>query len=248
MAKGRPQNRPVIRSLWIGGVLLLLAVTTFLVVLRTPAPKPMARDRFESKVTGFERLDRTNPPPRNPILFVGSSSIEKWPDLQAAFPGRPVLNRGVSSFKLEDLLHFFDRLILPYRPAVVIVYGGDNDLDAGLSIDATLALYREFLDRVDRAFPGTPVVLLAVKASPKRIQQLDLQMELNRRLVELTRTRTRTEYVDTFTPLVDTVGRPEPRWFLEDQLHLNAEAYTLWNQSLRPILARCLDGPSSVKP
>ncbi len=227
----------------MGGVLLLLAATTFLVVRRTPAPRPMTSDRFESKVAGFERLDRTNPPPRNPILFVGSSSIEKWPNLQAAFPGQPVLNRGVSSFKLEDLLHFFDRLILPYRPAVVIVYGGDNDLDAGLSIDATLALYREFLGRVDRAFPGTPVVLLAVKASPKRIRQLDLQVALNSRLAELAQSRPMTEWVDTFAPLVDTAGRPDPKWFLEDQLHLNTQAYALWNQSLRPVLARYLDKP-----
>jgi lysophospholipase L1-like esterase len=184
----------------------------------------------------------------NPILFVGSSSIEKWPALQAAFPGGPVLNRGVSSFKLEDLLHFFDRLILPYRPALVVLYGGDNDLDAGLSVNATLALYQEFLSRVDRVFPGTPVVLLAVKASPKRIQQLALQMELNRRLVDLARSRPRTEWVDTFTPLLDTAGRPDTKWFLDDHLHLNTEGYALWNQSLRPVLARCLENPAPAKP
>jgi len=239
----------VTRRLGIAGVLLLaLSVTTVLVVRRPPAPRPIATHRFESKVAGFEGQDRTHPAPRDPVLFVGSSSIEKWPELQAAFPGRPVLNRGVSSFQLEDLLHFFNRLVLPYRPAAVVLYGGDNDLDAGLSVEATLALYQEFLRRVDQALPGTPVVLLAVKASPKRIQQLDLQMELNRRLVDLARSRPRTEWVDTFTPLIDMAGRPDPRWFLDDHLHLNTAAYALWNQGLRPVIDRCLEKPTPATP
>lgn len=238
----------MIRRLGIAGVLLLSVVTAFLVARTAPAPNPITNHRFESKVTGFESYDRAHPAPRNPILFVGSSSIEKWPDLKAAFPGQPVLNRGISGSKIEDLLHFFDRLVLPYRPAVVVLYGGDNDLDAGLSVEGTLTLYREFLGRVDRAFPGTPVVLLAVKASPKRIQQLNLQVDLNRRLVELARSRPRTEFLDTFTPLIDAAGRPDPKWFLEDQLHLNASAYTVWNEILRPVLARILESPSPTKP
>lgn len=217
---------------------MLSAMATVLVACRPPAPKPAAPHRFESKVAGFEAQDRTHAAPQKAILFVGSSSIEKWPDLRSAFPGHPVLNRGISSFKLEDLLHFFDRLVAPYHPGVVVLYGGDNDLDAGLSVEATLSLYREFLGRLDRAFRGTPVVLLAVKASPKRIQQLGLQVDLNRRLVELARSRPRTVYVDTFTPLVDAAGRPDPRWFLADELHLNAGAYAVWNECLRPVLAR----------
>lgn len=223
-------------------ILLLSAAATILVACRPAAPKATAPHRFESKVAGYEAHDRTNAAPRAPILFVGSSSIEKWPDLGSAFPGRRALNRGISSSQLEDLLHFFDRLILPYQPGVVVLYGGDNDLNAGLSVETTLSLYREFLGRMDRAFPGTPVVLLAVKASPKRIQQLGLQKDLNRRLVELARSRPRTEYVDTFTPLVDGAGLPDPRWFLEDMLHLNAGGYSVWNECLRPTLARLQDG------
>lgn len=232
------QTQPVIRRPGIAVLLMLSAVATVLMAYRPPAPKPAAPHRFESKIADFEAQDRTHAAPQKPILFVGSSSIEKWPDLELAFPDRRVLNRGISSFKLEDLLHFFDRLIVPYHPGVVVLYGGDNDLDAGLSVEATLSLYREFLGRVDRVFPGTPVVLLAVKASPKRIQQLGLQMDLNRRLVELAGSRPRTEYVDTFTPLVDAAGRPDPRWFLADELHPNAGAYSVWNECLRPILAR----------
>jgi lysophospholipase L1-like esterase len=91
-------------------------------------------------------------------------------------------------------------------------------------------------------------VLLAVKASPKRIQQLDLQMELNRRLVDLARSRPRTEWVDTFTPLIDMAGRPDPRWFLDDHLHLNTAAYALWNQGLRPVIDRCLEKPTPATP
>ena len=234
----------MIRRLGIAGILLLSAMTTFLVACDPPAVKPAAPHRFESKVAGFEAQDRTNATTRDPILFVGSSSIEKWPDLQAAFPEQPILNRGISGSKLEELLHFFDRLVVHCHPGIIVLYGGDNDLDAGLSVEATASLYREFLTRVDRALPKTPVVLLGVKASPKRIQQLELQMDLNRRLMELARSQPRTEYIDTFTPLLTAAGKPDARWFLDDQLHLNAEAYTVWNKILRPVLNRLLENPT----
>ena len=229
-------------------LLVIVSVVSVFGLRRTPVRKPSTPDPFEAKVARFEALDRTNRPPRSPILFVGSSSIEKWPTLQTAFPGEAVLNRGVSSFKLKDLLRYFDRIVLPYQPGKVVLYGGDNDIDAGLSVEATLALYREFLDRLDRAFPGTPVLLLAVKASPKRIQQLALQVELNRRLVDLAKARPRTDWVDTFSPLNDASGRPDPRWFLDDQLHLNAQGYGLWNEVLRPVLARRPGNPNPKTP
>ncbi|MFM7818734.1 MAG: hypothetical protein ACKPGI_17460, partial [Verrucomicrobiota bacterium] len=121
----------MIRRPGIAVLLLMSAVATVLLACRPTAPKPAVPHRFESKVAGFEAHDRTHAIPRDPILFVGSSSIEKWPDLGLVFPDRRVLNRGISSFKLEDLLHFFDRLVVPYHPGVVVLYGGDNDLDAG---------------------------------------------------------------------------------------------------------------------
>ena len=49
---------------------------------------------FESAIRSFEQADLASPPPANPVLFVGSSSIRVWPDLAGDFPDYPVMNRG----------------------------------------------------------------------------------------------------------------------------------------------------------
>src|SRR5580693_8961009 len=86
---------------------------------------------FESEIRAYEESDRSQPPPRAPVLFYGSSSIRFWPDLRRDFPGRPVLNRGFGGASLADCVHFFDRLIVPYAPRVLVLYAGDNDLANG---------------------------------------------------------------------------------------------------------------------
>ncbi|NNM31082.1 MAG: hypothetical protein HKO57_16300, partial [Akkermansiaceae bacterium] len=41
---------------------------------------------WDPAIKGFEQHDAAHPPPENPILFIGSSSVRMW-DLQASFPG-----------------------------------------------------------------------------------------------------------------------------------------------------------------
>ena len=47
----------------------------------------------------YEKADSINPPAKDLILFVGSSTMENWKTLADDFPGKPVLNRGVSGTK-----------------------------------------------------------------------------------------------------------------------------------------------------
>src|SRR5262245_33687866 len=64
-----------------------------------PAPHP-----FESQITAFENWDRQNAFPKDPILFVGSSSIRLWQTAEA-FPGAPVINRGFGGSTVADVNH-----------------------------------------------------------------------------------------------------------------------------------------------
>ena len=45
-------------------------------------------------------------------------------------------------------------------------------------------------------------------------------------------------FVDTASGLLDDHGRPDPRWFVADRLHLNAEGYAQWTNMLRPLVLR----------
>src|SRR4051812_24657551 len=72
--------------------------------VQTPAPATTAR--FASEIAAFEAADRTNPPPSNAVLFVGSSTIRRWPNLSADFPGIAVIQRGVGGSRTDEILHY----------------------------------------------------------------------------------------------------------------------------------------------
>ena len=123
---------------------------------------------FESEISAFEQADLASPPPAIPVLFVGSSSIRVWPDLAGDFPDYPVMNRGFGGSKMSDLLYYFDRIVAPYDPALILVYEGDNDLAAGKSVDQVYADYVEFLALVEEQLPDADVAFIATKPSPGR--------------------------------------------------------------------------------
>ena len=194
------------------------------------SPRP---DRFEPEILKFEAIDRRSPPPPRPILCVGSSSIRLWTGLPKEIQGRPVLNRGFGGSTFKDLLFYFDRVVLPYGPSVMVVYEGDNDLAEGRSpaeVSRDIAL---FLDRALTELRGTRVVLLTVKPSPARKHLMEAQREFNLRLQRLVPTRSGVVLVDVASPLLDAQGLPDPKFFAADGLHLNAAGYEAWS---KPVL------------
>ena len=189
--------------------------------------------RFEPEILRFEAVDRRTPPPPKPILFVGSSSIRLWTNLPTSCLGRPVLNRGFGGSTLKDLLRYFDRVVLPYGPSVLVVYEGDNDLAEGQTPDSIARDMALLLDRSESELPGTKVLLLTVKPSPSRLHLLDAQRDFNRRLEAMAAARRRVHVVDVASPLLNSLGEPDPRFFTADRLHLNANGYAAW---LKPVL------------
>ena len=189
--------------------------------------------RFEAEILKFEAVDRRIPPPPRPILFVGSSSVRLWTNLPASYLGRPVLNRGFGGSTLKDLLRYFSRVVVPYSPSVLVVYEGDNDLAEGQTpagIAQDLAL---LLDRSESELPGTEVLLMTVKPSPLRLHLLEAQRDFNRRLGAMAAARRRVNVVDVASPLLNSLGEPDPRFFASDRLHLNADGYETW---LKPVM------------
>ena len=67
------------------------------------------------------------------------------------FPRRTVLNRGFGGSTLADVVYYMDRILLPYRPRLVVLYAGDNDLAAGRTPERVLGDYRAFVARLRAA-------------------------------------------------------------------------------------------------
>lgn len=225
---GRPdRDPPSLRLAWLGVGLLLLAAGE---------ARAQATNRFEADIQAFELADRRTPPPTNAVLFVGSSSLRLWSDLTAAFPGSTVLKRGFGGSHASDVLYFFDRVVKPYRPRLIVYYEGDNDLVAGKPVSQVFGDWTNFVARVEQELPGTGIAFIAVKPSPSRIQFLEQQRALNALVRGHCERRPWLRFVDVFTPMLSATGHARSDLFMPDRLHLNAAGYALWQSLLWPVV------------
>src|SRR5690606_5852912 len=82
---------------------------------------------FDAEIQAFLKQDSMEFPPQNAILFVGSSSIRMWKDIQNDFPDKPIINRGFGGSVLQDVILYAPQIIFPYKPRQVVIYVGEND-------------------------------------------------------------------------------------------------------------------------
>ena len=73
--------------------------------------------RFEKEIQAFEAQDARQPPPRQAVLCVGSSTMRMWhADIRHDLAPLTVIARGFGGSTMYDLLHFTDRIVTVYQP------------------------------------------------------------------------------------------------------------------------------------
>ena len=203
---------------------------------RTSAVAPPTAAAFEPEIAAFEASDRTHRPQPGGILFVGSSSIRFWSTLAADFPGEPVFNRGFGGSMLPDVIYFAPRIVLPYRPRLIVLYAGDNDIAAERAPTQVLADYETFARLVHDSLPATRIIFLSIKPSPSRWELADRMRAANALIARTIRRDTLATYVDVFTPMLGGNGHPRPEMFRDDSLHMTDAGYALWRARLAPLI------------
>lgn len=198
---------------------------------------PLAKGpRFAKEIAAFEKADADHPPAPGGVLFVGSSSIRLW-DLEVSFPGRNYLNRGFGGSTMGELLHYTDRIVLPYRPKVIVLYEGDNDIKLKVTPAAYAEHFKQFVGKVRQQLPTTRILVLGIKPSRSRWELWPTMQEANRLVAELAATDPLITVLDTATPLLGEDGLPIPELYKQDALHLSPAGYARWAKVLEPHLA-----------
>lgn len=210
-----------------GGALLLALRAVFPTLAQTNPP--INPQQWANELRAFAQQDSSNPPPKNPILFYGSSSIRKWETLKADFAGQPVLNRGFGGSRFPDALYFFDKLVVAYQPRQVVLYEGDNDIGSGATPQEVFQSFLAFEKLMQQKLPNVPLVFLAIKPSPSRWALYPKVQEANHLIKNyIEQHPKRLRFVDTATPLLGPNGRPRPQFYVSDSLHMTPAGYTVW--------------------
>jgi lysophospholipase L1-like esterase len=188
---------------------------------------------FASDIAKFATTDRDHPPPKRPIIFVGSSSIRFWDTLQRDMAPLPVLNRGFGGARISHVVHFVDRIVIKYQPRAVVLYAGDNDLDAGKSPEDVQRDFIAFVSCVQAALPDVRIYYLSMKPSRMRWTNWPLYEQANAQISAACIHNPQLSYIDVASPLLASGQPPTRDLFRFDGMHLSAKGYAIWTGIIR---------------
>ena len=184
--------------------------------------------RWETSIQKFERKieDGTSKP--GSVLFIGSSSIVKW-DLAKWFPEHQTVNHGFGGSEVSDSLYFFDRIVTPLKPTMIVLYAGDNDIAKGKTAEIVHRNFTRFARKVKADLaPSAKLAFIAIKPSTRRWKLSKEMAKANQLIAKDCKTDDQLQYIDIWSPMLGEDGTPKTKWFVKDGLHLSDAGYDLW--------------------
>jgi lysophospholipase L1-like esterase len=206
----------------------------------TMAAEKSPSERWEPHIRTFEAADRANPPPKDAILFIGSSGIVLWKTLAEDFPEAKVINRGFGGSEIADSTYYADRIVFPYRPRMIVFRAGVNDIAAGKTPEQVFADFKAFVSTVRAKLPNTPIVFLALNPSIARWGNFAKETKANQLIKAYIESEKNLVFADIATPMLGPDGKPRPELYAEDKLHNSPAGYKLWTAVVRPKVADAL--------
>ena len=105
------------------------------------------------------------------ILFYGHSMFTRWSKkqytqrtLEEMIPGKNgeqvCLNHGFGTSTSEELLYYYDRLVRPYKPKVLVIMTWGNDSMYGYSPERSMDNVAKLCHWARVDFPGIPIFLV----------------------------------------------------------------------------------------
>jgi lysophospholipase L1-like esterase len=193
--------------------------------------------KFAGEVEKFSTLPLPEP---GGILLVGSSIFKRWTNAVSDLAPLPVTNRAFGGSQTSHQLTFFDQVVPPCRPGLIVWYCGSNDIKGKKESSSVLQRTEEWLGKVAQADQATRVLLVSVIRSPqkRRDGQLEAVDALNLGYEELSRKKDGVFYVDVNPALQTSEGESKVELYVADGLHFNVKGYNQMTTILKPAIKK----------
>lgn len=203
--------------------------------------------RFQTEVAKFLTDDSLQPPPKQSILFIGSSIFRQWTSLRQDMSPLPVFNRAFGGSRTNDILYYMDKIVIPYEPKLIFYYCGSNDAGGSVPAEKVVRNIKEFFERVESSLPETKIFFVSVNRSPARIAKWPGIDSINAMIGEFCRQSALRQYIDVNAALFDSNGTPRYELYLDDRLHFKKESYAEFTKIIKPILTKEWNAISAEK-
>ena len=212
----------------------------FLAVLAAGSNSCAQQPAFYDEIQSFKKQDSAAMPAKNSIVFVGSSSFRMWTSIKEDFRMHSVINRGFGGSSLPDVIRYVDEIIVPYNPAQVVIYCGENDLAASDTVTAEIVFerFKDLFHLIRKQLPDAAVAFVSIKPSPSRAHLLSKVIASNNLIRDFLKGQTKAVYIDVFSAMIDQQGNAKPELFIDDKLHMNQKGYAIWVEIIEPYLIK----------
>lgn len=195
-------------------------------------------NQWEKEIAAYQAHDRTNPPPTNAVLFIGSSTIRLWSTLATDFPGVPVINRGFGGCEIKDCTHFAGRILFPYAPRVIFFRAGGNDIAAGEPAAQVFDDFKVFVQTVHARLPDTEIFFISWSPTPLRWANRAKEAKLNELVRAYALHAPHLKYIEASAFVLGPDGKPRPELYRADRLHFDTAGYKLLAARVRPYVSK----------
>ena len=191
---------------------------------------------FANEIRVFKHLDSTSFPPKNGILFIGSSSIRVWTDLETRFRGKPIIKRGVGGSELWQFVDYFTPyIVFPYKPRKIFIYAGENDIAAGKNAEFVAGEFQKLWEMIHVKLPGAKIYYMSIKPSPSRVKFWPEAVKANSLVKSYLTGKPNSTYIDMGSVIFKSgTTEGDSSLFRADYLHLNSKGYDRWQKVLEP--------------
>ncbi len=190
---------------------------------------------FANEIREFKNQDSLNFPKADGILFIGSSSIRLWSDLEQRFAGKPIIKRGVGGCELWQIVDYYTPYVLfPYHPRKIFIYAGENDIAAGKNAEFVYTEFQKLWQMIHQQLPKTRIYFLSIKPSPSRIKHFNEMVTANKLIKEYIVHKPKSYFIDVSSVIYkENTSSPDSSLFKADYLHLNSKGYDRWQKVLK---------------
>ena len=156
-------------------------------------------------------------------------------------PEYRVQNHGFGGCTDQDLMHYADRLLYPYHPAIVFFQTGSNDYVSLKGTDeekvaACMDYKKQMFAEIHDRLPDAKLVVMSGLLLPGRSEYRELTEEINKALEMLCEETDYLRFVDASAMTWDG-QRYADELFIQDGIHLNHEGQLLWMRDyIRPMI------------
>lgn len=193
---------------------------------------------FWNEVQQFKKNDSIAMPPKNGIVFVGSSSLRMWKELEDTYKSYKAINRGFGGSDLKQANDYIQELVLDYKPRQVVIYSGENDIAAGVSADDTYERFVTFFTNIRKKLPKANITFISIKLSPSRAKFSDVVLATNASIKAFIEKQKNAGFIDITSKMLDADGNNRPELFQPDMLHMKPPGYAIWTKEITPYLKK----------